>query len=131
MSFTPITTSLAPQAIGPYAQANRTGDFVFCSGQIPLDPATMQVVDGDIEAQTRRVLENLRAVLQAAGCDLSHVVKTTVFMTDLGAFARMNAVYAEFFPAQPPARSTVQVSALPRGAHVEIECVAVAPAPQR
>ncbi len=127
MSFTPIATPHAPQAIGPYAQANRAGGFVFCSGQIPLDPATMQVVEGDIEVQTRRVLENLRAVVQAAGSDLPHVVKTTVFMTDLGAFARMNAVYAEFFPANPPARSTVQVSALPRGAQVEIECLALVP----
>lgn len=125
MSFTPIATPHAPQAIGPYAQANRVGNFIFCSGQIPLDPATMQLVEGDIETQTRRVLENLRAVLAAGGSDLSQVVKTTVFLTDLGAFARMNAVYAEFFPTNPPARSAVQVSALPRGAQVEIECIAV------
>lgn len=122
----PIHSEQAPQAIGPYSQAVRFGDFIFCSGQIPLDPATMQLVDGEIEAQTHQVLTNLAHVLEAAGSSLSRVVKTTVFMQDLGEFTRMNGVYAEYFPTQPPARSTVQVAALPRGARIEIECIALA-----
>ncbi len=123
---TPLHTDNAPKAIGPYSQAIRVGEFIFCSGQIPLDPATMQVVEGDIETQTRRVMQNLSAVLEAAGSSLSRVVKTTVFMQDLGEFARMNAIYGKFFTAHPPARSTVQVAALPRNVKIEIECVAVA-----
>jgi 2-iminobutanoate/2-iminopropanoate deaminase len=123
---TPLHTDNAPKAIGPYSQAIRAGELIFCSGQIPLDPATMQVVEGDIETQTRCVLQNLSAVLEAAGSGLNRVVKTTVFMQDLGEFTRMNTVYAEFFTANPPARSTVQVAALPRNVKIEIECVALA-----
>ena len=120
-----IHTDHAPKAIGPYAQAIRVGDFIYTAGQIALDPVTGQLVEGGIEAQTRQVWKNLSNVLEAAESDLRHVVKTTVFMQDLGEFARMNAVYAEFFPEHKPARSTVGVAALPRGAAVEIECVAV------
>ena len=123
---TSISTDRAPAAIGPYSQAVKAGGFVFCSGQIPLDPATGEVAAGGIEAQTRRVLENLSAVLAAAGTGLDRVVKTTVFLADMGEFAAMNAVYAGFFPADPPARAAVEVSALPRGVRVEIEAVAVA-----
>jgi 2-iminobutanoate/2-iminopropanoate deaminase len=123
--LTPIHTDHAPKAIGPYSQAVRAGNLIFCAGQIPLDPATMQIVEGDIETQTRRVLQNLSAVLEAAGSSLSRVTKTTVFMADLGEFARMNAVYAEFFTHHPPARSAVQAAALPRGAKIEIECIAL------
>ena len=126
LNRTVIHTDSAPKAIGPYSQAIRAGDFIFAAGQTPIDPATGNLVEGEIETQTRRVLDNIRAVLEAAGSGLDKVVKTTVFMTNLGDFARMNAVYAEYFPASPPARSTVQVSALPKGAAVEIECVAVA-----
>ena len=120
-----IHTDHAPKAIGPYAQAIRVGDFIYTAGQIALDPATGQLAEGGIEAQTRQVWNNLTHVLEAAGSGLSHVVKTTVFMQDLDDFAKMNAVYAEFFPEHKPARSTVGVAALPRGASVEIECVAV------
>lgn len=125
--FTPLVlhTDNAPKAIGPYSQAIRANGFLFCSGQIPLDPVTMQVVEGDIETQTRRVLSNIQAVLENAGTSFSRVVKTTVFMQDLGEFTRMNAVYAEFFTGTPPARSTVQVAALPRNVKIEIECVAL------
>jgi len=123
---TTLHTDAAPKAIGPYSQAVRAGDYLFCSGQIPLDPATMQLVEGDIETQTRRALTNLQNVLEAAGSGLSRVVKTTVFMSDLNEFARMNAVYGEFFSDSPPARSTVQVAGLPRGAKIEIECIALA-----
>ena len=121
-----IHTDSAPKAIGPYSQAIRAGDFIYAAGQTPIDPATGNLVEGEIETQTRRVLDNIKAVLAAAGSGLDKVVKTTVFMTNLGDFARMNAVYAEYFPANPPARATVQVSALPKGAMVEIECVALA-----
>ena len=120
-----IHTDDAPKAIGPYSQAIRVGDLVYTAGQVSIVPATGDLIAGDIEAQTRQALNNLKAVLEAAGSGLDKVVKTTVFMPALGDFARMNAVYAEFFPAQPPARSTVQVAALPKGAMVEIECVAV------
>ena len=122
---TVIHTDSAPKAIGPYSQAIRSGNLIFAAGQVPIVPATGDLIAGDIEAQARQVLTNLKAVLEAAGSGLDKVVKTTVFMTNLGDFARMNAVYAEFFPANPPARSTVQVSALPKGAMVEIECVAI------
>ncbi len=122
---TVIHTDSAPKAIGPYSQAIRAGHLIFAAGQTPIDPATGNLVEGEIETQTRRVLDNIKAVLAAAGAGLDQVVKTTVFMTNLGDFARMNAVYAEYFPANPPARSTVQVSALPKGAMVEIECVAI------
>lgn len=119
-----IKTDRAPAAVGPYSQAIDCGEFVFCSGQIPLVPETGLLVEGDIEAQTRQVFANIKAVLTAAGLDLSHVVKTTVFMTDLRQFAAFNSVYAEFFPADPPARSCVEVSALPKGAMVECEIIA-------
>ncbi len=119
-----IHSDKAPKAIGPYSQAIRIGDLVFCAGQTPLDPATGNMIEGDIEPQTRRVLQNLSAVLQAAGTSLGHAVKTTVFLKDMNDFQRMNAVYAEFFPQDPPARSTVQVARLPRDAAVEIEVVA-------
>ncbi|NWG21625.1 MAG: RidA family protein [Chloroflexi bacterium] len=119
-----VATAGAPQAIGPYAQAIIAGDLVFCSGQIPLTPDGT-LVEGDISAQTRQVLTNLTAVLAAAGSALDRVVKTTVFLADMGDFAAMNTVYAEFFPADPPARSTVQVARLPRDVRVEIEVVAI------
>ena len=124
---TAIATNDAPAAIGPYSQAVRVGDMLFTSGQIPIDPATGKLVSGDIAAQTTRVLENLKAVLAAAGIDMIHVVKTTVFLKDMKDFAAMNEVYAKYFaPAGvvPPARSTVQVAALPKDALIEIECVA-------
>lgn len=120
-----ITTTDAPAAIGPYSQAVRAGNLVFVSGQIPLHPQTGEVVGETAAEQARQVLHNLQAVLQAAGATLQDVVKTTIFLTDLGQFAAVNAVYAEFFPENPPARSTVQVAALPRGVQVEIEAVAV------
>jgi 2-iminobutanoate/2-iminopropanoate deaminase len=121
-----IHTENAPKAVGPYSQAVRTGEFIFCAGQIPLDPATMKLVEGDITVQTRRVLTNLSNVLEAAGSSLSRVLKTTVFLADLNDFQAMNAVYAEFFGAQPPARSTIQAGRLPAGALVEIEAIAIA-----
>jgi 2-iminobutanoate/2-iminopropanoate deaminase len=121
-----IGTEAAPAAIGPYSQAVRTGDLIFVSGQIPLDPASGQLVEGDIRAQTRQVLWNLSAILEAAGSDLSQAVKTTVYLRDLGEFAAMNEVYAEFFADRPPARATVQVARLPRDAAVEIDLVAEA-----
>jgi 2-iminobutanoate/2-iminopropanoate deaminase len=120
-----IATNRAPGAVGPYSQAVRVGDFVFTAGQIPLDPATGQMVEGGIENQTRRVLSNLSAVLEEAGTSLSNVVKTTVFLADMGEFKAMNGAYAEFFPSAPPARSAVQAAALPLGARIEIEAVAV------
>ncbi len=122
-----IATTDAPAAIGPYAQAIRCGDTLFTSGQIPIDPATGNLVAGDITAQTTQVCKNLQAVLAAAGLDFSHVVKTTVFLKFMDHFAAMNAVYATFFAqgeSIPPARSTVQVAALPKDALVEIECIA-------
>jgi 2-iminobutanoate/2-iminopropanoate deaminase len=120
-----IATDKAPAAIGPYSQAVRVGDLVFTAGQVPLDPATGQLVEGGIENQTRQSLTNVRAILEAAGTSLGNVVKTTVFLADMGEFKAMNGVYAEFFPDAPPARSTVQVAALPLGARVEIEAIAV------
>jgi 2-iminobutanoate/2-iminopropanoate deaminase len=122
-----ISTSDAPAAIGPYSQAIRTGDTLFTSGQIPIDPATGDLVPGGIEAQTTRVCENLQAVLAAAGLTFAHVVKTTVFLKSMADFAAMNAIYAQYFAPPgtiPPARSTVQVAALPKDALVEIECIA-------
>ena len=125
MNRNTVSTDKAPAAIGPYAQANRIGDFIFTSGQIPLDPETGGLVPGPVEAQAERALENLKAVLEAAGADLSRVVKTTVFLADMGDFAKMNEVYARYFNGDMlPSRSAVQVAALPKGALVEIEAVA-------
>jgi 2-iminobutanoate/2-iminopropanoate deaminase len=121
-----ITSPDAPKAVGPYSQAIATGNLLYCAGQIPLDPKSGELVAGDVTAQTTRVLENLDGVLRGNGMNFSHVVKTTVFLTDLGDFAKMNEVYAKFFSEPFPARSTIQVAALPRGARVEIEAVAVA-----
>ena len=120
-----IHTDSAPKAIGPYSQAIVTGNLVFTSGQIPLDPATQKMVEGDVRAQAERVMENLAAVLQAAGVGFADVVKATIFVADLGDFATVNEVYGKRFPSNPPARSTVQVAALPKGARVEIDLVAV------
>ena len=120
-----ISTPAAPAAVGPYSQAITTHDLVFCSGQVALDPVTGEVVEGGIEAQAERVLRNLTAVLDAAGCTLADVVKTTVFLADMGDFAAVNAVYGRFMPDPPPARSTFAVSALPKGARIEIEAIAV------
>ena len=119
-----IHTADAPQAIGPYSQAVRVGQFVFLSGQIPLDPASGNIVEGDITVQTRRVMENLGAVLRAAGASHSDVVKTTIFLADLGHFSKMNEVYGAFFTSEPPARATVQVGALPRSVLIEIDMIA-------
>ncbi|HEY4365157.1 MAG TPA: RidA family protein [Bryobacteraceae bacterium] len=123
MSHT-ISTKHAPQAIGPYSQAVVAHRFAFLSGQIPLDPATGQLVEGDIAAQTRQVLDNIKAVLEASGASMAQVVKTTVFLKDMGEFAKMNEVYATYFPHNPPARATVEVSRLPRDVRVEIDCIA-------
>jgi 2-iminobutanoate/2-iminopropanoate deaminase len=119
-----ISTARAPAAIGPYAQAIRAGNLLFVSGQIPLDPATGQMVDGDIAVQTERVLNNLAAILEAAGSSLARVLKTTVYLRDLEDFAQMNTVYAKFLGEHPPARATVQVARLPRDAAVEIDLIA-------
>jgi 2-iminobutanoate/2-iminopropanoate deaminase len=119
-----IATGRAPAAIGPYSQAVRSGAFVFCSGQIPLDPASGQLVEGGVEVQTARVLDNLAAVLAAAGLTLGDVVKTTVFLLSMDDFPAMNEVYARYFHEEPPARSTIGVAALPKGSRVEIEAIA-------
>ncbi|HXB18733.1 MAG TPA: RidA family protein [Steroidobacteraceae bacterium] len=123
MSRHSIHTDRAPQAIGTYSQAVRAGDTVYLSGQVPFDPATMQLVTGDIEVQTRRVFENLKAVAEAAGGSLGHAVKLTIFLTDLASFAKVNEVMATYFAKPYPARSTIGVASLPRGAQIEIECV--------
>lgn len=120
-----VSTSAAPGAVGPYSQAITTDDLVFCSGQVGLDPATGELVAGGVEAEAERVIRNLEAVLDAAGCTLADVVKTTCFLADINDFATFNAVYARFWPDPPPARSTFGVAALPRGAQVEIEAIAV------
>jgi 2-iminobutanoate/2-iminopropanoate deaminase len=120
-----IATTNAPGAVGPYSQGVRTEQFVYTAGQVPIDPATGTLVTDSIEDQTRRALENVKAVLEAAGTGLDRAVKMTVFMTNLGDFKRMNAVYAEFFPEAPPARSAFEVSALPLGADIEIEAIAL------
>ena len=120
-----IHTDKAPGAIGPYSQAVRTGNMVYTAGQIGLDPARMEIVSGGVEAETRQVLTNLKQVLEAANSGLNYVVKTTVFLQDMGEFSKMNAIYGEFFPENPPARSAVEVAALPKGAAVEIEAVAM------
>lgn len=120
----PVATDRAPKAIGPYSQAVRAGPFLFCSGQIPIEPSSGQMVEGDIAAQTRRVLENLRAVVEAAGGGLEDVVQVTVYLADLADFASMNSVYEEYFGSSKPARATIQAAALPRGARIEADCVA-------
>jgi len=119
-----ISTSDAPAAIGPYSQAIRAGSTIYCSGQIPLDPKTGQIISGGIDAQTRRVLDNIAALLKAEGLGFGNIVKTTIFLTNLGDFQTVNDVYGSYFKSQPPARSTVQVSALPKGANIEIEVIA-------
>jgi 2-iminobutanoate/2-iminopropanoate deaminase len=125
MEMRQIATDAAPKAIGPYSQAVAAGELIFCAGQVALDPASGESVTGDVRAQTERVLENLTAVLAAAGSDLRHVVKTTVYLVDFNDFAAMNEVYAARFGDHRPARATVGVSALPKGLRVEIECVAI------
>lgn len=125
MSRQPITTERAPAAIGPYSQAVRAGGTVYLSGQIPLDPATGQLVQADIATETRRVFDNLRAVCEAAGGSLDQVARVGIYLTDLSDFAQVNAVMADYFQAPYPARSTIQVSALPRGARVEVDAVLV------
>lgn len=124
MSRQIIATPAAPAAIGPYSQAVRAGDLLFTAGQIGLDPASGQLADG-LEAQTHQAIANLRAILAAAGSDMDHVVKTTIFLADMADFSRVNAIYGEAFSGAPPARSTVQAAGLPRGALVEIEAIAL------
>jgi 2-iminobutanoate/2-iminopropanoate deaminase len=120
-----VATKDAPQAIGPYSQAIKAGGFVFTAGQIPIDPATGKLVEGDVKAQTERVLKNLSAVLAAAGSSMDRVVKTTVFLKNMSDFPAMNEVYGQFFKNEPPSRSTVQVAALPKDALIEIDVVAL------
>jgi 2-iminobutanoate/2-iminopropanoate deaminase len=124
MTRSKVSTDSAPAAIGPYSQAIILDGMIYCSGQIGLDPASGQLVEGDVRAQTERAVQNLAAVLEAAGSSLANVVKTTVFLTNMGNFAAMNEVYATFFGDEPPARSTVAVAELPKGAQVEIEAIA-------
>jgi 2-iminobutanoate/2-iminopropanoate deaminase len=119
-----VSSSEAPEAIGPYSQAVRAGQLVFLSGQIPLDPATGQMVEGDVAVQTRRVMDNLAAVLQGAGLTFAHVVRATIFLTDMGDFAKVNEVYGSYLTEPYPARATVQVARLPREARVEIDAIA-------
>jgi 2-iminobutanoate/2-iminopropanoate deaminase len=121
-----VSTGGAPKAIGPYSQAIRANGLVFCSGQIALDPATNQLIDGDVVAQTDRVLKNLTAVLEAAGSSIEKVVKTTVFLKSMGDFAAMNETYGKFFTSNPPARSTVEAARLPKDVQVEIDVIALA-----
>ena len=120
-----VSTDKAPKAIGPYSQAIVAGEMIFVSGQIPLDPQTQQMVQGDVRAQTERVMENLAGVLAAAGVGFANVVKASIFLADLNDFAAVNEVYGKRFPTAPPARSTVQVAALPKGARVEIDVIAI------
>ena len=120
-----VSTSKAPKAIGPYSQAILTDELIFTAGQVGLIPETMEIIEGGVEAQTRQVLTNLKHILECADSGLKYVVKTTVFLQSMDDFAAMNGVYAEFFPENPPARSTVAVAALPKGALVEIECIAM------
>lgn len=124
MSKTIITTASAPEAIGPYSQAVSANGFVFCSGQVPFEPSSMELVSGSIAEETTRCMENLEAVLKEAGTGLDHVVKTTIYVTNMDDFAEVNEAYASFFSSEPPARATVGVAALPKGARVEIECIA-------
>lgn len=120
----PVSTDAAPKAVGPYSQAIVAGNLIFTSGQIPLDPKTQAMVEGDIRVQTERVMDNLGAVLKAAGASFADVVKATIFLADLSDFGTVNEIYGKRFPGNPPARSTVQVAALPKGARVEIELIA-------
>jgi 2-iminobutanoate/2-iminopropanoate deaminase len=124
MKRSTIATDKAPAAVGPYSQGIKVGDLIFSAGQLGIVPGTKEFAGPDIESQTRRAMENVKAVVEAGGSCLKHVVKTTVFLADMGEFAQMNAVYAEFFPEAPPARSTVEVAALPLGGRVEIEAIA-------
>jgi 2-iminobutanoate/2-iminopropanoate deaminase len=121
-----ISTNEAPAAIGPYSQAVRIGSTIYCAGQIPLDPKSGQIVSKDISEQTRRVLDNITAILRAEGLSFQNIVKTTIFLTDLDDFQAVNEIYGSYFKGAPPARSTVQVPALPKGARIEIEAIAVA-----
>ena len=121
-----ISTTKAPAAVGPYSQAVRAGSTIYCAGQIPLDPKSGQIVSGGVDAQTRRVMDNISAVLNAEGLTMDHVVKTTIFLMDLNDFQTVNEIYGSYFRQAPPARSTVQVAGLPKGARVEIEVIAVA-----
>jgi 2-iminobutanoate/2-iminopropanoate deaminase len=123
-----ISTPDAPKAIGPYSQGVRANGMVFTAGQVAFDPKTQQIVDGDISAQTERVMQNLSAILTAAGCGMQDVIRSTVFLKNMDDFAAMNAVYAKYFTTAPPARSTVEVSRLPKNALVEIDMIAIAPA---
>lgn len=125
MSLSIIKTRMAPGAIGPYSQAVEANRFIFTSGQIPLDPGTQEMVKGDIGEKTTRCLENIKAILEEAGSSLDGIVKTTIFITDLGNFSRVNEVYCQYFKKNFPARSCVQVAALPKGAEIEIEAIAV------
>lgn len=126
MEIQVIKTNKAPVPVGPYSQAIQAGEFIFCSGQIALDPETGELFSGDIETETARVMNNLKAVLEAAGSSFDRVVKTTIFVRDMNDFGRINTVYGSFFnPSSPPARATIQISALPKGANVEIECTAL------
>ncbi|AVX29679.1 MULTISPECIES: RidA family protein [unclassified Carboxydocella] len=120
-----ISTTAAPQAIGPYSQAVKVGNLLFCSGQIPIDPVTGQLVTGDIQTQTRRVLDNIKGLLEAAGSSLDKVVKATVFIKDMNQFATINEIYATYFTANPPARSLVEVARLPKDVDIEIEVIAL------
>ncbi|MDP9068935.1 MAG: RidA family protein [Actinomycetota bacterium] len=125
MSKKVVSTTSAPEAIGPYSQAVAAADLVFCSGQIPLDPATMELVSASVGEETERCMRNLEAVLAEAGSGLERILKTTIYVTNMDDFAQVNEAYGAFFPAEPPARATVGVAALPKGARVEIECVAL------
>lgn len=130
----PVSTASAPAAIGPYSQAIVAppgAELVFCSGQIALDPSTGQLVEGSVGDRTRACLENLRSVLGAAGCSMRDIVKTTIFLTDMGAFGEVNDAYGAFFDGEPPARSTIQVAGLPKGTDVEIEAIAIRRADRR
>jgi 2-iminobutanoate/2-iminopropanoate deaminase len=124
MAHQVVSTDKAPKAIGPYSQAVVAGDLVFISGQVPIDPQTQQMVQGDIRAQTERVMDNLAALLSAAGVGFANVVKASIFLADLNDFATVNEIYGRRFPAAPPARSTVQVAGLPKGARVEVDLIA-------
>lgn len=126
-----IQTERAPTAIGPYSQAIQAGDLIFLSGQIPIDPMTGDLVKGEIDQQTRQVLENIKAVLESEGLGMADVVKTTIFLRDMGRFSQVNEIYAAYFPPPPPARSTVEVSRLPRDVEIEIEAIALSPKRRR